>query len=64
MILIIWNRYAHTSHVVDNTLILIGGANYNEQPPGICMINLLTKQAVEFKLPVCFTFYKNNLKLI
>lgn len=44
-------RYAHTSHIIDDVLILIGGVNYNITP-GICFIDLNTLVACEYELPV------------
>ena len=47
-------RYAHTCHVIEDTLILIGGVDYSDSPPGICFINLNTFEATEFEMPVSF----------
>jgi hypothetical protein len=56
-------RYAHTSHVIDDVLILIGGVNYN-LTPGICFIDLHALVASEYELPVSYInliFYLNYL---
>lgn len=45
-------RYSHTTHVVNDTLILIGGANYEEMPPGVCFVELNKLVAYEFNLQV------------
>uniref|UniRef100_A0A0B6Z319 tRNA wybutosine-synthesizing protein 4 n=1 Tax=Arion vulgaris TaxID=1028688 RepID=A0A0B6Z319_9EUPU len=46
------SRYSHTAHLVnDNTLLLIGGVNLHHPPPGVAVINLRTRKALEFALP-------------
>lgn len=47
-------RYSHTAHIIDDTLILIGGANNSIRPPGICFIDLKKLKCSEFELPVSF----------
>lgn len=47
-----FSRYSHTSHVVDDTLILVGGVNRNDSPPGVCLIDLVSCEAREFSVPV------------
>jgi hypothetical protein len=49
---IILIRYSHTAHIVEDTLILVGGVNYADIPPGVCFINLNTFVAFEFNVPV------------
>ncbi|CAH1397407.1 unnamed protein product [Nezara viridula] len=45
-------RYSHTSHYINDWIVLIGGVNYlSENQPGICIINLKDKIYKEFKLP-------------
>uniref|UniRef100_A0A1B6CAF6 Uncharacterized protein n=2 Tax=Clastoptera arizonana TaxID=38151 RepID=A0A1B6CAF6_9HEMI len=45
-------RYGHTSHVLGNKLIMVGGVNtYDELQPGVGVIDLTTNVCVEFKLP-------------
>ena len=51
---LVLDRYSHTSHIIDDTLILIGGVNYSAIPPGICFIDLKTRTAFEFDLPVLY----------
>jgi hypothetical protein len=50
-------RYSHTSHIVGDYLILVGGVNFNEIPPGICFIDLANANAYEFNLPVIFYLF-------
>lgn len=67
-------RYSHSSHVIDDTLILVGGANFDGNPPGLCFINLQTWTAIEFDVPnenrlmlVCHQSHlidRNNILLI
>lgn len=67
-------RYSHSSHVIEDTLILIGGANFDQNPPGLCFINLKTFTSVEFDIPnenrlmlVCHQSHvidRNNILLI
>ncbi|CAF0806348.1 unnamed protein product [Adineta ricciae] len=46
-------RYSHTADIIDDTLWLLGGINANERrPPGLCKINLITGEAVEYLIPV------------
>lgn len=45
-------RYSHSSVVIDDTLILVGGVNFSSKPVGICIIDLKREFAVEFDLPV------------
>lgn len=46
-------RYSHTADIVDDTLWLLGGINANERrPPGLCKINLITGEAMEYPIPV------------
>ena len=45
-------RYSHTSHIVDDTLILVGGVNDEEILPGLCFVDLKSLRAAEFPLPV------------
>lgn len=48
----ILTRYGHTSHVVNSTLILVGGVNtLTGQQPGICVVDLQRKMCTEFQLP-------------
>lgn len=45
-------RYGHTSHVVNSTLILVGGVNtLTGQQPGICVVDLQRKTCTELQLP-------------
>lgn len=45
-------RYAHTAHVVDDILILIGGVSFSHKPPGVTMVHLPSGNSAEFSLPV------------
>lgn len=46
-------RYGHTSHVVNTSLVLIGGVNtLDEQQPSIGVVDLLTGTCVEYSFPV------------
>ena len=45
-------RYSHTSHVINDFLILIGGVNYLNSPPGLCFLDLNRLNAYEFDLQV------------
>lgn len=47
----ILERYSHTSVVVDDTLILIGGCNFSNRPPGVCFLDLNNLAAFEFNIP-------------
>lgn len=47
-------RYSHTSHVIEDTLVLIGGTNFSEIPPGVCFIDLNNLNSYEFNIPVIF----------
>lgn len=46
-------------------MILVGGANYHEIPPGVCIVDLISLVAYEFKLPVSTSiliyFIRNQL---
>ncbi|CAF5182042.1 unnamed protein product [Rotaria magnacalcarata] len=45
-------RYSHSADIIDDTLWLLGGMNANERrPPGLCKINLITGEAVEYIIP-------------
>ncbi|CAG5127201.1 unnamed protein product, partial [Candidula unifasciata] len=45
-------RYSHTSHLVhEDILLLVGGVNLHHPPPGVAVINLRTRKALEFALP-------------
>lgn len=57
ILILFYRRYSHTSHIIDdNYLVLVGGANYYEIPPGICIIDLVNLKAFEFRLPVLVVF--------
>ncbi len=46
-------RYSHSADIIDDTLWLLGGINAHERnPPGLCKINLITGDAVEYAIPV------------
>jgi hypothetical protein len=46
-------RYSHSADIIDDTLWLLGGINANEcRPPGLCKINLITGDAIEYAIPV------------
>jgi hypothetical protein len=46
-------RYSHSADIIDDTLWLLGGMNANERrPPGLCKINLITGEAIEYSIPV------------
>ncbi|XP_013402426.1 tRNA wybutosine-synthesizing protein 4 isoform X2 [Lingula anatina] len=45
-------RYSHTSHVLDNRLVLVGGVGLQENP-GITVVNLTSGLVQEFTIPVC-----------
>lgn len=52
-------RYGHTSHIVNSTLILVGGVNrFTGQQPGICIIHLRNKEGTEYQLPLRCTEYQ------
>ncbi|CAF1123671.1 unnamed protein product [Adineta steineri] len=45
-------RYSHSADIIDDTLWLLGGINALERrPPGLCKINLLTGDAIEYTIP-------------
>ncbi len=46
-------RYSHSADIIDDSLWLLGGMNANEcRPPGLCKINLVTGDAIEYTIPV------------
>lgn len=46
-------RYSHSADIIDDTLWLLGGMSGNERrPPGLCKINLITGEAMEYPIPV------------
>ena len=45
-------RFSHTSLMVDDELVLIGGVSNECPPPGCAVINLNSKQCMERPLPV------------
>ncbi|RUS78801.1 hypothetical protein EGW08_013451 [Elysia chlorotica] len=47
----LYARYSHTAHLHDNTLILVGGVNTEEKPPGLAVISLISHTAFEFAFP-------------
>ncbi len=52
-------RYSHSADIIDDTLWLLGGMNANERrPPGLCKINLITGDAVEYAIPVKEKIFK------
>ncbi|UJR36652.1 hypothetical protein I4U23_029369 [Adineta vaga] len=45
-------RYSHSADIIDDTLWLLGGINAHEhRPPGLCKINLITGEAIEYIIP-------------
>ncbi len=56
-------RYSHSADIIDDTLWLLGGMNANERrPPGLCKINLITGDAIEYPIPVIILIIKIILK--
>lgn len=54
-------RYAHTSAVCGNQLILIGGVNtLPGNQPGVCVIDLNTASCTEYALPVSEVFHAGH----
>ncbi|CAL1526101.1 unnamed protein product [Lymnaea stagnalis] len=47
----LYSRYSHTAHIHEDKLILVGGVNVHHPPPGVAVINLRTRKALEFALP-------------
>ena len=52
--LVLHCRYSHTSHVIGDYLILIGGVNYEHSPPGAAVVHLPSGQSKEFSLIVSY----------
>ncbi|XP_014772780.1 tRNA wybutosine-synthesizing protein 4 isoform X1 [Octopus bimaculoides] len=49
---VLYPRYSHTAHVIDDNLFLIGGVNLEHFSPGIAVINLQSGESQEFALTV------------
>ncbi|KAK3768052.1 hypothetical protein RRG08_045870 [Elysia crispata] len=47
----LYARYSHTAHLHDNMLLLVGGVNTEEKPPGLAVISLISHTALEFSFP-------------
>ncbi|BFZ01945.1 hypothetical protein BsWGS_04985 [Bradybaena similaris] len=48
----LYARYSHTSHLVhEDILVLIGGVHLHHPAPGVAVINLITRKALEFSFP-------------
>lgn len=47
----VFSRYSHTAHIIEDTLILVGGCNFSNVSPGICFFDLNTLAAFEFNIP-------------
>ncbi|KAL4224096.1 Leucine carboxyl methyltransferase 2 [Mactra antiquata] len=54
-------RFAHSAHIIDDILILIGGVSFSHNPPGVAMVHLPSGICAEFALP---TMDKTQLAML